>query len=265
MSVTGAARMQPSTQVLRSIATASRQTGVSFDYLLSQASKESGFDPSAKAPTSSASGLYQFTRGTWLATLDAHGAAHGLGWAADAIQRLPNGSYDVADPDLRRQILDMRNDPGIAATMAAELAADNSSFLSQKLGREATSGDLALSHFLGAEGAARFLTALDANPDASAAPLFPDAAAANHSVFYQASGAPRTLAEIHARFETNANEPAARQPPASSWTARQQFESTSQSSSWPEQFPGIQPMPQHLSLSFAQDAYRRLAAMGGDA
>jgi hypothetical protein len=262
MAITGAAKMQPSAQVLRSIAAASRQTGVSFDYLLNQANSESGFNPSAKAPTSSAAGLYQFTRGTWLATVQAHGAEHGLGWAADAIQRLPNGSYDVANPDARQTILGLRNDPDVAAAMAAELAADNSSYLSQKLGREATSTDLALSHFLGAEGAARFLTALEANPDASAAPLFPEAAVANHSIFYDAGGAPRSLAEVHARFETKANATAVSPAPVTTWTAQQRFAVQGQSSSWPEQLPSIERMPDHLSLSFAQDAYRRLAAMG---
>ena len=47
---------------------------------------ESSLDPSANAGTSSAAGLYQFTRGTWLQTLDRHGASHGLDWAGAAIE-----------------------------------------------------------------------------------------------------------------------------------------------------------------------------------
>lgn len=264
MAVTGLARSQPSTQVLRSIAAASQQTGVSFGYLLNQASSESGFNPSAKAPTSSASGLYQFTKATWLATVQAHGADHGLGWASSAIQRLPNGSYHVADKDARQAILDLRNDPTVAAQMAAELAADNSAYVSGRLGRDVTPSDLALSHFLGAEGAVRFLTALDDNPDASAAPLFPEAAAANRSVFYDASGAPRSLADIHAQFAAKANDtpgiPLSMNPPAT-LTSQRQTHLESHSASWPDRLPGIEPMPQHLSLQFAQDSYRRLAAM----
>jgi hypothetical protein len=263
MIVTGSAKGGPSTEVLRSIAAASEKTGISFDYLLSQARRESSFNPSAKAPTSSASGLYQFTKATWLATVQAHGADHGLTWAADAIQRRPDGSYAVADAGAREAILDLRNDPGVAAQMAADLAADNSSFLAQKLGREVTPTDLALSHFLGAQGAARLLTALEATPDASAAPLFPEAAAANQSVFFAPGGAPRSLAEIHAAFEPGAGGSGTNpQVMPSMWTARREVHAEARPASDPEQLPGIEPMPKHLSLSFAQDAYRRLAAMG---
>ena len=60
--------------------------------------------------------------------------------------------------------------------------------------------DLYLAHFLGAGGAARFLRAHDANPDAAAAPLLPAAARANRPVFYNRDGSMRSFAEIRARF-----------------------------------------------------------------
>jgi soluble lytic murein transglycosylase-like protein len=60
------------------IARAAAATGVDFNYLLAQARLESGLDPSARATTSSAAGLYQFTGSTWLAMLDKHGAAYGV-------------------------------------------------------------------------------------------------------------------------------------------------------------------------------------------
>lgn len=151
MSVTGATYAGPSADVLRSIAAASGNTGIPFDYLFNQAKSESGFNPDAKAPTSSASGLYQFTRQTWLATLDAHGGDYGLEWAAAAIEHSPGGELHVADPEARRAILDLRSNPDVAATMAAELASDNRDYLSDQLGRRATSTDLALAHFLGAK------------------------------------------------------------------------------------------------------------------
>jgi hypothetical protein len=264
LAITGAARTGPSAEVLRSITAASQRTGVPFGYLLNQAKIESGFDPAARASTSSASGLYQFTRQTWLATLDAHGAEHGLGWAADAIEESPGGGFVVADSEARQAILDLRNDPDLAATMAAELAADNGRHLSQVLGRDATPTDLSLAHFLGADGASRFLTAMAATPDASAAPLFPEAAAANRSVFYDRSGSPRSLAEIHGRFEARvAAEHAAlaSAPPATSMV-RQSYRSERQSSSWSEDVRGIEPMPGRLSLTFAQAAYRRLSSLG---
>jgi len=261
MPVTGAAKAQPSEQVLRSIAAASRQTGVSFAYLLNQAKSESAFNPDAKAPTSSASGLYQFTRQTWLATLNAHGAEHGLGWAADAIERSPAGTFTISDPDAREAILDLRRDPSASAAMAAELASDNGNYLSQQLGRGATSTDLALAHFLGAEGAAKFLSALAADPDASAAPLFPQAAEANRAIFYDRSGAPRSLAQIHDRFEGMAAAEGGSSPTPP--IMRREIAEDTNSSVPGGPFPDFEPMPRHLSLSFAEAAYRRLASLGG--
>lgn len=260
MSVTGAAKGQPSAQVFRSIAAASERTGVSFAYLFNQAKRESGFNPEARASTSSASGLYQFTQQTWLATLNAHGAEHGLGWAAGAIERTPAG-FTVVDPAARQAILDLRSDPATSATMAAELASDNGNYLSQQLGRDPTPTDLALAHFLGAEGAAKFLSALAASPDASAAPLFPDAARANHAIFYDKEGAPRTLREIHDRFGGPASSgPVA--PPSSVGVARREVSEETRSSAPASQPPDFEPMPHHLSLSFAEAAYRRLASLG---
>ena len=66
---------------------AAARTGVDFSYLLGQAKIESGFNPNARARTSSATGLFQFIDQTWLATVHEHGAEHGLGWAAAAIRR----------------------------------------------------------------------------------------------------------------------------------------------------------------------------------
>lgn len=264
MPVTGAGRSQPSAEVLRSIAAASRQTGVSFDYLLNQAKSESAFNPQAKAQTSSASGLYQFTQQTWLATLNAHGAEHGLGWAAEQIDRSPGGGFRIADPGARQAILDLRTDPQASAAMAAELASDNGNYLSQQLGRSATSTDLALAHFLGAEGAAKFLSALAASPDASAAPLFPEAAEANRPVFFDKSGAPRTLAQIRDHFEGLAARETSLSP-AAGGTVRREVSSQTRASGWTGELPNFEQMPRHLSLSFAEAAYRRLAQLGGDA
>ena len=58
---------------------ASRRTGVDFSYLLGQAKIESSLNPSARAATSSATGLYQFVDQSWLAVVDKHGAEYGLG------------------------------------------------------------------------------------------------------------------------------------------------------------------------------------------
>ncbi|GEM_PF-255435 len=184
-------------RVTQAIATASQRTGVDFHYLMSQAKIESAFNPSARAQTSSATGLYQFIDQSWLAIVNSHGDNYGMGWAADAIQKNASGQYYVADPEMRRQILDLRNHPETASVMAAELASDNRDYLEQRIGRRAEAVDLYLAHFLGAGGAARFLT----SPQGMAgADLFPAAARANASIFYDRQGNARSLADIRASF-----------------------------------------------------------------
>ena len=179
---------------------ASARTGVDFNYLLGQARIESGFDPNARAKTSSATGLFQFIDQTWLGTVKQHGGNHGLGWAAEAIQRGPSGRYYVADPGMRRAILDLRKDPAAASSMAAEFASDNQSYLENRLDRPMEAVDLYLAHFLGAGGAARFLKSHDADPNAPAASALPAAARANRWVFYNKDGSARSFAEIRDRY-----------------------------------------------------------------
>jgi len=186
--IAAAAPARPDVQ--GAIARAARATGVDFNYLLAQAKLESSLDPTARAETSSAAGLYQFTRGTWLQTLDRHGASHGLDWASSAIDR---GRID--DPTLRQQVLAMRFDPDLSARMAAELANDNRAALLPVLGREPDAAELYLAHFLGSAGATRFLTALSVDPGQSAAGLLPEAAAANRTIFY-ADNQPRSVGEV---------------------------------------------------------------------
>lgn len=185
--------------VTAAIRRAAQATGVDFDFLLGQAKVESGLRANAHARTSSASGLYQFIDQSWLAVVKKHGAEHGLGWAADAIRQ--NGRHlTVSDPATKQAILQMRNDPTIASLMAAEHASDNQAALQASLGRSTTGTDLYMAHFLGLGGARSFLKTMAANPAVSGAAMFPSAAAANRGIFYDHSGAPRTLAAIYQHF-----------------------------------------------------------------
>lgn len=264
-------------RVIHAIATASRRTGMDFDYLMGQAKLESALDPTAKARTSTASGLFQFTRQTWLSTLKAHGAEHDLGWAANAISQDARGRYRVDDPALHATIADLRHQPEAASAMAAALASDNADYLATRTGRAAEPVDLYLAHFLGAAGAARFLTAMAADPDAPAAPLLPEAAAANRTIFYATDGTPRSLTDIRTRFADKLND-AAGQPkpdmPSGYWAAASlpspplpipQADSPAIETKRPPLLHRIEPMPRHLSLDFARQAYQRLAAMDGGA
>ncbi|RZK00409.1 MAG: lytic transglycosylase domain-containing protein [Novosphingobium sp.] len=172
------------------IARAAQATGVDFNYLLAQAKIESSLNPGAKAPTSSAAGLYQFTNGTWLRTLEKHGGDHGMGWADGMID-----GGRVNDPSARSQIMAMRYDADTSALMAAELANDNKADLTAVLGREPDAAELYMAHFLGSAGAREFLTALQANPGQSAAAILPKAAAANRGIFFD-GGVPRSVAGV---------------------------------------------------------------------
>ncbi|WBH15659.1 transglycosylase SLT domain-containing protein [Sphingomonas radiodurans] len=187
-------------RVQSAIQQAAAKTGIDFDYLLGQAKVESGFNASARARTSSASGLYQFIEQSWLAVVKDHGAEHGMGWAANGIQRNSSGRLTVTDPNMRRAILDLRNNPEAASLMAAEHASDNKNAIEASLGREATGTDLYMAHFLGLGGAKQFLKAMQAAPDRTAASMFPAAARANRNVFFERDGSARSLSEVYQRF-----------------------------------------------------------------
>ena len=183
--------------VTGAIRQASQATGTSFNYLLATAQVESGLDPRAGASTSSARGLFQFIDQTWLGTIKQSGAALGYGRYADAITRTASGHYQVDDPAMRQEILKLRNDPTANAVMAGAFTAENAQYLTDKLGRQPSEGELYIAHFLGAGGAARLITLAATNPSAKATDYFPGAAKANSSIFYdRATGAVRTLAQV---------------------------------------------------------------------
>ncbi|MFM9935858.1 MAG: lytic transglycosylase domain-containing protein [Novosphingobium sp.] len=179
-----APRTSPPGDVRSAIARAAAATGTDFNYLLAQARLESGLDPSARAATSSAAGLYQFTGSTWLAMLDKHGAAYGV-----------PGTDGSGGQVSRAQLLALRSDPELSSMMAGELAGDNRQYLSGMLGRAPDSSELYLAHFLGQDGAGKFLGALATNPGTSAAALLPHAASANRAIFFGAGGA-RSVGEV---------------------------------------------------------------------
>jgi hypothetical protein len=199
----GGSTIQP--EVLASIQQASANTGVDFSYLMAQANRESSFDPTATAATSSASGLYQFVEQTWLGTFKDHAGDYGYGDLAAQITKQPDGHYTVANAAIRKQILGLRKDPALNAGMAAELAADNKTKMEKVLGRPVSATDLHLAHFLGLSGALKFIRKLNADPDVTGASLFPRPAAANKPVFYDGNGRAKTIGEIYAEMADKMN------------------------------------------------------------
>ncbi len=164
-----------------------------FRYLLNQARVESGLDPRAKAATSSATGLFQFTAGTWLDMVKRHGDKVGLAGEAQLLRS------NALTPANRSQILDLRNEPQTATALAAHYAADNGRALAAAGHKAIGPTELYLAHFLGSGGATTFLNGLRDNPLAPAAKALPAAASANTGVFYR-DHTPRSYQEIYNRF-----------------------------------------------------------------
>jgi hypothetical protein len=190
----------PASQITGAIRQASQSTGISFQYLLTTAKIESGLNPAAQASTSSAKGLYQFIDQTWLGTVKQEGAALGYGQYADAITKNSDGRYEVSDPGMRSAILKLRSDPEASAMMAGAFSRANAFQLTGSIGRRPTEGELYIAHFLGPDGAGKMINAADSRPDANAARMFPSAAAANHSIFYDSAGHARSVGEVYAKL-----------------------------------------------------------------
>jgi hypothetical protein len=178
---------------------ASSATGVDFTFLMGAAKRESGFNPNAKAGTSSASGLFQFVDQTWLSTLKKHGSKYGYARYADLIQQGSDGRYRVTSDEARKAVLGLKLDPHAASLMAGELTSDHASYLRGRVGRSPTAGELYAAHFLGPQGSARLIEAANNSPGASAAAMFPDAAAANRTIFYR-DGRAATVGEVYANL-----------------------------------------------------------------
>jgi hypothetical protein len=214
-SATAAAGVDPArAKIAGSIKQAASTTGASFGYLLATAKMESNFNPKAAATTSSARGLFQFIDQTWLGTVKEAGAHLGYGKYADAITKNPSGSYSVSDPDARAAIMKLRDDPEAASSMAAVLTQSNSFKLTGKIGRRPTDAELYMAHFMGVGGAGKLIQNAEDNPNASAARMFPNAAAANQSIFYDRSGSARSVSQVYSvlntRYAAAANSPVTR-------------------------------------------------------
>jgi hypothetical protein len=187
-------------QIAGAIRNAARSTGTSFEYLLTTARIESNLNPTAQATTSSAKGLYQFIEQTWLGTIKQEGPAFGYGRYAEAITQGMDGRYTVADPNQYAAIMKLRSDPAASAMMAGAFTRTNAAQLAGAIGRQPTEGELYIAHFLGYDGAAKLIGAATSQPQASAAAMFPQAAAANRTIFYDTAGQARGAAQVYARL-----------------------------------------------------------------
>jgi len=105
---------------------------------------ESGGNPSARNPLSSATGAGQFIESTWLDTIS-------------------KARPDLVAGKSRQEILDLRLDPAISREMTEAYAADNGSILHHN-GFPVTPGNAYLAHFAGPQGALKVLNAAPQTP-----------------------------------------------------------------------------------------------------
>lgn len=140
-------------------------------YFATTAGAESTNNPAAKNPNSSATGLYQFTTGTW----------NDLAKANPQLGLTPDG----------------RTDPQQQQRAMMAFTGQNAKIL-QSQGIPPNDANLYMTHFLGAQGGPAFLKGLQANPNAPAVALVsPDAAAANRQVFFNPDGSPKSAAQVY--------------------------------------------------------------------
>ncbi|MGA2125788.1 MAG: lytic transglycosylase domain-containing protein [Xanthobacteraceae bacterium] len=184
-------------RITGAIQQAAQTTGAGFDYLLKTALRESGLDANAKAATSSAAGLFQFIDQTWLSTVKESGPQLGYGAYANSIVKTSSGNYVVPSAAARSQVMKLRYDPTANAVMAGAFTQHNAAQLTSALGRQPTGGELYMAHVLGPSGAVKLISSAASTPQAKAADLFPGAARANRSIFFDNQGGARSVAQVY--------------------------------------------------------------------
>jgi len=182
--------------VVTALRNAAAATGSDFHYLLGTAMRESSLKPDAQSSSSSAVGLFQFIDQTWLGLVKEHGAQYGLGSFAAAITKDTEGRYHAPATD-KQAILNLRKDPDVAALMAGEYAKTTQGQMRTNLGRDVCGGELYAAHFLGPDAACKLIRLAGSDPSANAVAQFPQAAAANKTVFFHADGAPKSVREVY--------------------------------------------------------------------
>jgi len=140
-------------------------------YLKKIAQVESSGQANAKAGTSTAAGLFQFTEGTWKQMTKQMGL-----------------NYSLED----------RFDPKKSEEVASYFTKQQRRQLEKGTGREASDADMYMAHFLGAGGATKFLNAMAKNPNAPASEGVDEKALqANKSIFYTKEGQMRSLQDVY--------------------------------------------------------------------
>lgn len=136
------------------------------------AQAESGGNPNAQNPKSSAFGKYQFTVPTWRSLVYKYGKQSGI-------------------------TMKDRFDPGAQEKMMPYLMRDNAQILQKNLRRAPTDGDIYAAHVLGAGDSTSLIRAVAKEPNMPAAQLVsPDVVERNRAIFFK-DGKPNTAEQVY--------------------------------------------------------------------
>jgi hypothetical protein len=169
-------------------------TGASESYMNTVITQESGGRADARAPSSSATGHFQFIDGTWLDVMRRYGGRYGPAGQemAAAITRRADGSSTVSDPAMRARILAAREDPRWSALLGGHFTQENASALRANLQRPVSEGEVYLTHFLGLRDGTDLIRAVTASARGRTRPasefVTAEAVAANPTIFYVDDG-----------------------------------------------------------------------------
>ncbi len=159
------------TEVRNAIESIAKKQNLDPEMMSAFAAVESSLNPMAKAPNTSATGLFQFTKATWNEQMSKNARKHGL-------------DPSTSPTDIKASTL-----------MASEYIKSNRRALTSVRPNPSIT-DIYLTHFLGAGGARRLLSA---DPQAIAEKILPSAAKHNPTYFYN-KGVPLTVAEVYDRI-----------------------------------------------------------------
>lgn len=189
---------------------------------------ESGGNPNAQNPNSSASGPGQFIDSTWLSTIKS---------------ARPDLAQGQSDADL----LALKNDPQLSREMTQAYANQNQAILKQN-GLPVTDGTTYLAHFAGPGGAVKVL---QADPNASVADIL-GPAVVKANPFLQGMTAQGLQAWASRKMGAGVPQPAPQQPAPQEFAAQQPNAAQSLLAQMPAQMTPLQPQfarPHQVDLS----------------
>ncbi|MGL5784025.1 MAG: transglycosylase SLT domain-containing protein [Alphaproteobacteria bacterium] len=159
------------------VTTAGAEFGLTGDQMYQIGMVESGLQSGAQNSKSSATGLYQFTSGTWKETIGKYGAQYGI----------PEGTPAT--------------DAAANSILGAAYLRDNRDDFKNTYGKDPELTDLYMGHFLGRTGRKRFVDGMNGNPDVPAIELVSrKQAIANKEIFFNEDGTPRSASEVYTLF-----------------------------------------------------------------